>query len=52
MLLEMDSTGMIAARRRPFCVNLDTLYIRWIGSGIAGSGVNHSTYARCVVGLM
>lgn len=38
----MELTGIMAAFRRPFKIDLDTLYIWCLGSGLVGMGVNHS----------
>jgi hypothetical protein len=52
MLRIIDSTGIIDVLRRPFRTILDILYIRCLGSGVAGTDENHSTYARWAGGVM
>ncbi len=42
MLQMMELTGIMATFRRPFKIDLDTLYMWCLGSGLAGIGVNHS----------
>jgi hypothetical protein len=49
-LVRIKSTDMIDTLRRLFRTSLDTLYMRCLGSGVAGMRVNHSTYARWVGG--
>ena len=42
----------MAAQWCPPCIDLDTLYIWCFQSGMAGTGLNHSMYARWFGGVM
>jgi len=51
MLQTIDPMVIMLADLQPFSVSLDTLYILCLGSGIAGRGINHLTYARYFGGV-